>query len=162
MTLATVTPLRSSKTARQAKSRATVKRYRRQSMTATAVGLLACTLTGLSLAHLAEGITIVTNCPSWQGWAMAVGIDLSYIGLELSQVCAATDSVRKAISRFAKPTVIGTLAWSAIANAFAFAAHIDDWRLRAAAILLGVSIPALIYSTTRVAAGLYIDCHSKG
>ena len=64
MTLATVTPLRSSKTPRQAKSRATVKRYRRQSMTATAVGLLACTLTGLSLAHLAEGITIVTNCPA--------------------------------------------------------------------------------------------------
>jgi hypothetical protein len=92
---------------------------------------------------------------------MAIGIDLGYIGMELAQVSAATGSVRKAIARFTKPTVIGTLAWSATANAFAFASHVEDWRLRTAALLLGISIPALVYALTRVSAALYIDCHSK-
>jgi hypothetical protein len=32
---------------------------------------------------------------------------------------------------------------------------------RAAAVTLGVAIPALIYALTRVGAALYIDCHAR-
>jgi hypothetical protein len=34
--------------------------------------------------------------------------------------------------------------------------------IAAAAVTLGVAIPALIYALTRVGAALYIDCHARG
>jgi hypothetical protein len=46
-------------------------------------------------------------------------------------------------------------------NAFAFAAQADGYTMMAAALTLGVAIPALIYALTRVGAGLWIDCHAR-
>jgi len=43
---------------------------------------------------------------------MAVGIDLGFVALELSQL-AVTDKLRRQISRFARPAILGTLAGSA-------------------------------------------------
>jgi len=46
-------------------------------------------------------------------------------------------------------------------NSFAFAAQtVNPWML-AAAIALGIAIPALVYSLTRVGAALYVDCNSR-
>jgi hypothetical protein len=133
---------------------------RRQAGTAIGIGFVAVTLTTLSLSHLAHGITIVTGAEAWEAWAMAVGIDLGFVALELSQL-AISDKVRRQVSRFARPAILGTLAGSAAMNAFAFAAQtINPWMM-AAAVTLGVAIPALIYSLTRVGAALYVDCNTR-
>ena len=142
------------------KHRRAVGALRRQAGTAVGVGAVAVTLTALSLNHLAHGITIVTGAETWEAWAMAIGIDLGFIALELSQL-AINERVRRQIARFARPAILGTLAGSAAMNAFAFAAlAANDWMM-AAAITLGVAIPALVYALMRVGAALYIDCHSK-
>jgi len=121
---------------------------------------VAVTLTALSLSHLAHGVEIVTGSSVWESWAMAVGIDLGFVALELSQL-AINDKVRRQVARFARPAILGTLAGSAAMNAFAFAAQtVNPWMM-AAAVTLGVAIPALIYALTRVGAALYIDCHAR-
>jgi hypothetical protein len=67
-----------------------------------------------------------------------------------------SDKVRKEVSRFARPAIWGALAGSAAMNAFAFAAQADGYTMMAAAVTLGVAIPALIYALTRVGVGLWI------
>ena len=144
------------------RSRRVMRALRRQSGTAIGVGLVAATLTALSLSHLAHGIAIVTCADVWEAWAMSIGIDLGFVALELSQLAAVNDKLKKQIARFAKPAIIGTLTGSAAMNAFAFAAQTVNPFMTAAAVTLGVAIPALIYALTRVGAALYIDCHSRG
>ena len=133
----------------------------RQAYTAVLVGGTAVAITGLSLAHLAHGVEIITHSPAWQSWAMAVGIDIGFIATELATITVA-DKLRKAISRFSRPAILGTLGASAAMNAFAFAADAEGIAMMGAAIALGVAIPALIYALTRVGAALWIDTHSKG
>jgi hypothetical protein len=137
-----------------------IKALRRQAGTPLGVGAVAVTLTALSLSHLAHGIEIVTGCQPWEAWAMAVGIDLGFVALELSQL-AVTDKLRRQVSRFARPAIFGTLAGSAGMNAFAFGAQAVNQYMMAAGITLGVAIPALIYALTRVGAALATDCHVR-
>ena len=87
---------------------------------------------------------------------MAVGIDLGFIALEVAQLCAATPAVRREISRFTKPAIIGTLAASAVMNAMAFGSQAMGLMVYPA-ILLGLAIPALIYALSRVAFGLSVS-----
>ena len=105
-------------------------------------------------------MSIVTNISGWQNWAMAVAIDLGFVTLELAQISAATPQIAKAISRFTKPTIAGTMIGSAAMNAFAFAAQATGYMV-APAIAFGLAIPAMIYALTRVCAALYVDCDSK-
>jgi hypothetical protein len=149
------------KAAETRKSRRALKALRRQAGTAVGIGAVAITLTALSLSHLAHGITIVTGAEAWEAWAMAIGIDLGFVALELGQIAVVSDKLRKHVSRFAGPAIVGTLLGSAAMNAFAFAAQtITPWMM-AAAVTLGVAIPALIYALTRVGAALYVDCHGR-
>lgn len=159
---ATVTQIRKSTSISQKKasSRGFQKKMKRQAMSAVAIGVVAVALMALSLDHLAEGIDIVTGASGWQSWAMAVGIDLGFVSLELAQIAAATEKVSKMISRFTKPAIIGTMIGSAAMNAFAFATAATGYMV-APAVILGIAIPGLIYAMTRVGAALYIDCHSK-
>jgi len=82
------------------------------------------------------------------------------MALELSQL-AINDKVRQQVAKFARPSIPGTLAVSAAMNAFAFAAQTTNAWMMAAAVTLGVAIPALIYALTRTSAALYIDCHGR-
>ena len=141
-------------------SRNAARALRRQAGTAVGIGAVAVTLTALSLSHLAHGVEIVTGSSAWESWAMAVGIDLGFVALELSQL-AINDKVRKQVSRFARPAILGTLAGSAAMNAFAFAAQAINPYMMAAAITLGVAIPTLIYALTRVGAALATDVHGR-
>ena len=129
-------------------------------MAGVAIGAVAIVLTGLSLDHLASGISIVTNNAGWQNWAMAVAIDLGFVTLELAQISAATDKVSKLIAKFTKPAIVGTMVGSAAMNAFAFAAQATGYMI-GPAVVLGLAIPAMIYALTRVGAALYVDCDSK-
>ncbi|HEY1246208.1 MAG TPA: hypothetical protein VGF29_15385 [Hyphomicrobiaceae bacterium] len=128
---------------------------RRQTRAAAAVGAVAMVLTGLSLHHLASGIELVTKAPTPEAWAMAVGVDLGFIALEAAQLCAASAAAAKAIGRYSKPAIVGTLAASAVMNALAFAAQAEGLLVYPAAAL-GVAIPALIYCLSRVAFGLSV------
>lgn len=157
---ATVTKLRPAKPVAKVPGRAAAKKVRRQGASAIAIGAVAATLTALSLSHLAHGISIVTGAQTWEAWAMATGIDLGFIGLELALILAASDVVRNKIKIPATCAIYGTLIASAAMNAFAFAAHCDGYMI-GPAIVAGVAIPALIYCLTRVGASLYIDCHNK-
>jgi hypothetical protein len=151
----------SQKTRKVRRATRATRSLRRQAGTAIGIGVVAVTLTALSLSHLAHGIVIVTGAEIWESWAMAIGIDLGFIALELSQL-AINDKVRRHVGRFARPAILGTLAGSAGMNAFAFAAQtVNPWMM-AAAVTLGIAIPSLIYALTRVGAALYIDCHSRG
>jgi hypothetical protein len=143
------------------KSKRVVRALRRQVYSAVGVGSIAVTLTALSLTHLAHGIEIVTSAPAWESYAMAIGIDLGFITAEFSQLLATNEKLRKQIARFTGPAIMGTLVGSAAMNAFAFASKAVGWPMIAAAVVLGVAIPALIYALTRIGAALYIDCHAK-
>jgi hypothetical protein len=118
-----------------------------------AVASVAVVLTMLSLSHLAHGIHLVTQAPTWDAWSMAVGIDLGFVALEIAQLCAATERVRQEIGRWTKPAILGTIVASAAMNALAFGAQADGWMLYPA-VGLGLAIPALIYCLSRVAFGL--------
>lgn len=132
-------------------------RIRRQGLAATAIGAIGLVLTALSLSHLSHGVTIVTGVPAWEAWAMAIGIDLSFVALECAQLTAATETVRKAVARYARPSIIGTLAGSAAMNAFAFGHGATGWWI-VPAVTLGLAIPALIYVLTRIAVAMWINC----
>jgi hypothetical protein len=134
---------------------------RRQSLSATGIGLAIVVLTSLSLSHLASGIEIVTHSASWEGWALAVGIDCGFILMELACITTVADKVRRVVERYARPAIAGTLAGSAVMNAFAFAGDASTLQMQIAGSVMGCAIPALIYCLTRIGAALYIDCHSR-
>ena len=155
---ATVTKLQQPKQAAriERKAKRVKTAAKRQAMAGVAIGAVASALTGLSLSHLAHGVEIVTHAPAWEAWAMAVGIDLGFVALELSQLtCSA--KVAKQIGKFAKPAIIGTLAGSAIMNALAFAGQADNVGMQVAGVAIGVAIPCLIYALTRVGAAIWLD-----
>ena len=84
-----------------------------------------------------------------------VEIDLGFIALELA-VLAGPAYKRATVARYAAPAIVGTLAASAAMNGFAFAAYASGLLIYPA-IGLGLAIPALIYTLTKVAATLWID-----
>jgi len=137
------------------------KALKRQGTAAIGVGVVSLLLTGLSLSHLAQGVSIVTHSSEWQSWAMAIGIDLGFIGLELAMIFAANDKVRRLIGRYCNTAIGGTLVTSAVMNAYAFSLGSNGSVQLASAIALGIAIPALIYCLTKVAATLYLvnDSH---
>jgi hypothetical protein len=161
---ATVTKIHPSKPARSGagkdRSKATASKYRRQALAGTGVGIVAGSLVALSLTHLATGIQVVTGSPQWESWSMAIGVDCGYVALELASLTAVTDAIRKAIGKFTRPAIIGTLAGSAALNAFAFGSQAQGW-LVYPAIALGLCIPGLVYALTRVGAVLWIEGGAK-
>jgi hypothetical protein len=147
--------------AKPARSRAVARKLRRQAAAAIGVGGVACVLTALSLNHLARGIGMVTGAAEWEAWSMAAGIDLGFVSLELAQLVVTTETVRRAVRRYCRPAITGTLAGSAALNALAFATQSTGWML-APAIAMGLAIPALVYALTRIGATLYLDCSARG
>jgi hypothetical protein len=139
-----------------ARSHRAASAVRRQTKVAVGAGLVAATLTALSLSHLAHGIELLTSCPTWEAWAMAIGIDLGFITLELLMITAVTEAVRRKIARHANPAIIGTLLGSAGMNALAFANAAAGWMIWPAAAV-GAVIPALIYLVMRAATTAYLS-----
>lgn len=133
------------------------------SIAAAAILCVCAVLIGLSLSHLAEGVQIVTGCGTAAAWSMAIGIDLAFVALEFAMLVS-PDDIRPAVSRHASPAIQGTLALSAAMNAFAFASHAQGVMVLPGisfslpwvypAILLGITVPALIYALTKTAATL--------
>lgn len=129
---------------------------KRQAMAATAIGAIGLVLTTLSLKHLSHGVEIVTGVDAWESWAMAIGIDLSFIALEVAQLCCSTETLRKEIEKWTKPSIVGTMIGSAAMNAFAFGMAANGlWIIPA--VTLGLAIPTLIYILTRISVKMYLN-----
>lgn len=120
---------------------------------AAGIGLVAATLTGLSLKHLAHGVEITTGDGVVESVAMAIGIDLGMIGSELAML---TNPGNKAIMKWTNPFVWGSLLMSAGMNSFAFAEHSTSAPGVALSILMGFAIPAGIFCLMRVGAAQYL------
>jgi hypothetical protein len=127
-----------------------------QLLTATAIGVVAVTLTALSLNHLASGIEEITGASSLQAWAMAIGVDCAFVACELAQLTI-SEKLRAKLAHLFRPAIIGTLTWSAVLNALAFASHANSPVRLGVAIALGVSIPALVYILTKIGGLIYLD-----
>ncbi len=145
-------PTRKSRPLRQAKPRP-AKASRTQHAAAIAVAGVTAVLMGLSLAHLAHGIGMVSGSSSWEAWSMAIGIDLGFVASELAPLCAATAKARAVVAAYARPTVVGTVAISAALNATAFGTQAVGW-WQIPAIALGLVVPGLIFCLSRIAFGL--------
>ena len=116
-------------------------------LTGTTVGLMA-----VSLTHLSDGVTQLTAIPSWQAWAMAVGIDCMLISVALAQLTAPAD-VKRDINLVARCMEAGTLVMSAGLNALAFTGGAFDaahW----AQVAFGCFVPAAISGATYILARL--------
>jgi hypothetical protein len=124
---------------------------------AAGLGLVILTLLYLSLNHLAHGVQIVTLCEHWEGIAMAIGLDLLIVGLEVAMVTTAGTKAARPVARFANPALLTAFAWSAGLNGFAFSANQTEVAWKAVAAVLGVSIPVLIYLGTRAWAAFTIE-----
>lgn len=113
-------------------ARASVEKY---VMAGATVGLL-----GVSLWHLVDGVVTLTQCEQWQGWAMAIGIDVMFIATELGLLKQGQD-------RWGQALVSMTLIVSAYLNALAFShGHLDAAHIPA--IGFGLFIPAALYMAT--------------
>jgi len=153
-------PAKTRRTSRKATvvSKAPVSRRKvtRQLIAANFLGTVGVVLTGLSLSHLAQGIELVTHSPTWESWSMAIGVDMGFIAIELAQIFAMSEAVRRSIRKFTTPAIIGTLVASAIMNAFAFA-NLADGNMVYPAVAFGVAIPGMIYAIVRVWATLVLS-----
>ena len=86
---------------------------------AAGLGFVILVLLYLSLNHLARGVQIVTLCEHWEGIAMAIGLDLLIVGLEVAMVVTAGTKAARPVARFANPALVTAFAWSAGLNGFA-------------------------------------------
>lgn len=157
----TVIALKPIKTERNAKAKAArarnvVKHSSRQAIGASAIGMVALALTAVSLTHLSDGIMIVTGSSMAIAWATAIGVDLGFVTLELGQTLSKASTAAKN-KGWVDGTTIGLMIMSAAMNAFAFGMHAPNQWMMAAAIVFGISIPALIYAMTRVGAAMWLD-----
>ncbi len=133
------------------------RQLRQQLLSGAAVSVVALTLTGLSLNHLAHGISIVTHSDMMEAWAMAIGIDLGFVAVEMAQMSVTNEKLLKDISKYANPTIVGTMVGSAVLNAFAFVAQAEGWMM-IPAVIMGLAIPAMIYSLTKIGTKMYLGC----
>jgi hypothetical protein len=138
---------------RKASKAALLRRY----APAAGLGAAIMVLLALSLDHLASGVVIVTGCSWWEALAMAIGLDLLIVALEVSMVSTVGTKAHRQVCRFANPALIAAFTWSAGLNAFAFSAASAALWMVVTAASLGASIPILIYLGTRAWAALAIN-----
>lgn len=154
----------SSKTTKQTRRatrsiRATRAR-RRQAIVAGCVGSVGVLITALSLSHLASGVRLITGCELWEAWAMSVAVDVGFVATKFCTLVVG-EKLRKKIATLSNVTIVGTLAGSAGMNVYAFASQATNPYVLAAAIALGLAIPALIFAFMRLGAALWFDCQNR-
>lgn len=144
---AAVTPRRKAKPnarARAQKNRVSGSGRVTRRVKPAAVFLCAVTiaLLAISLTHLADGMIMLTDCPAWQGWAMAIGVDAMLIAVEFA-LLTADDTSRMHIQHAAHGLMAMTLCMSAYLNALAFS-H-GNWDMaHCAAIVVGCFVPLAV------------------
>jgi hypothetical protein len=153
-------PAAAARAQRKAAVKANAQEVQAQRWSAGLLGGVAAVITGLSLSHLAHGITIVSGTGGWQSWAMAVGIDVGMIVTEVATLTAG-ERVRRETHWYAMAMIAGTLVLSAAMNSFAFASQASTLPFQVAGVVFGVAVPAAIYVLMRQAAAHYLDAHKR-
>lgn len=108
-------------------------RYYQPALASVAISLL-----GLSLAPLAHGVETITGGSEPESWAMAIGIDMVMVALEL----AALAGVR---TMWVTGLIAATCILSAGLNVSGFLIHAHDALGQVLAVALGVFVPAAVY-----------------
>ncbi len=80
------------------------------------IGICGVSILVVSLSHLAEAIHDATGAAKWQGWAIAITLDLSIIGCELSHVF----SKNEALWYWTTALMVVVMLFSMILNVYAF------------------------------------------
>lgn len=155
VTLPTKTSRKASRYAIRKASRRELEATRQQAFGSAVLATVAVALTVLSLTHLAHGIAVVTNCPGWEAWAMAVGVDLGFVALEIAKVTSRERTINK-IGSHLKVAIVGTIVASSALNAMAFGFAAVGW-LVYPAVILGLAIPAMVYVLTKCGTTMWLD-----
>jgi hypothetical protein len=80
MATSNVVQLKSQQKTVTRKRRTTKAAIIRRHAPAVGLGAVILVLIGLSLSHLAHGVSIVTGCADWEAYAMPIGLDLLIVG----------------------------------------------------------------------------------
>lgn len=131
-------------------TRRTPRATRNQLYGAYATGTVAVLLQGLSLTHLASGIAGITAQSLGESVALAGGIDLGFIALEVATVVALAP-----IRKLAHPMAIALIVLSSVLNAYAMAAGASTTLNTIVAAALGAIIPALVWVLTKVSVQMF-------
>jgi len=133
------------KTARRKVARAIKKpvNHAKLALAGTTLAVLAA-----SLYDLIEGIQTLTDCPTWQAWCLALGIDALFMSTEY---CLLSTAEPESIRRYADPLVTITLAMSAGLNSLALCYGQLDWN-HGGGVAFGIFVPLAIYLATHVLA----------
>ncbi len=140
-------PSKSSKAPRKAAgtSKAAIARVRlRRALSLALAGVLVASMV-VSLPHLANGISTITQGPAWEGWALAIAIDA---GMLIAEALALVDERR--MGKACKPYVYGTLAASGGLNVLAMTAHANTGFALAMGTAFGIAIPAAYFVVTKI------------
>jgi hypothetical protein len=129
-----------------------VRRIFWQKSAGMVLALVASGMTGVSLAHIAGGVEHLTNgaIPHWQSWAVAVGLDVNYIAMEIAGVVAALQATKDKLHKFTRFGIPGIMVFSMAMNSLEFSAGAIGPYQIAAAVAMGVILPALVWLTYRV------------
>src|SRR6185369_397831 len=97
-----------------------VRKLRHQAAAGVVIIGVAMVLIGLSLAHLAAGVALVTHASTVESWAMAIGIDIAFVSLEGANILIANEKLAASLRRHVNGTIAATILGSALFNAMAF------------------------------------------
>jgi hypothetical protein len=115
---------------------------------ACCVGLMA-----VSVAHLADALTLLTHSPLWIAYSMALVIDAGMLGCKMAVIFGGQEA-----SRHAKHYLFGATGMSMMLNCTSFCSHmVGAWYWFVMPIVLGVLIPLGILMLGSVAAKLYLN-----
>lgn len=146
-------------TTKPVKARATkadIARVALRQKVAGVVGGIGVAVIALSVIHVAEAVAALTGSHWALAGLLAIGIDAGMVACELAELLAHDDvNVRRWASRY----MVLSIALSMLLNAYAFASHAHNPMNVVAGIVLGVTIPALVFILGRVAGYLANPSH---
>jgi hypothetical protein len=119
-------------------------------LTAVNVGVIC-----VSLQDIAQCAMTYGHIGSWQGYALALGVDASYIGMEFAALFSPTPHQRERIHRWTRIAVPVIAMVSALANMCEFTAAATTTTETVIGCVMGAFVPAVAYVTNRVLAVMY-------
>lgn len=123
------------------------------------VGSVGIALIFLSVWHLTEGITILTQTPWFLSLLLAIGIDLGLVATEFAELVAMNDAQ---VQRWAYRYMVAATVLSAVINSYEFYARAPEGLGRVLAVVFGISVPCFFFTLGKVAGYLWRGTIKKG
>lgn len=122
----------------------------RSALTCVNVGVIAVSLNDIAACAMHYG-----HIGTWQGYALAFGVDASYIGMEFAGLFAPSPVLREKIHSWTRVAVPVIACVSAMANMTEFARDASSIGETAVACVMGAFVPGVAYVVNRVLAVMY-------